>query len=85
MAEKSIQQYLAFDNNVLTIKGIKRVVEIGERQAKFGLDGETLTVKGAGLNVVKLDREQGVVLLEVKTLASLAWRKGALSLKGLFR
>ena len=80
-----MQQYLAFDNNVLTIKGIKRVVEIGERQATFGLDGETLTVKGAGLNVVKLDREQGVVLLEVKTLASLAWRKGALSLKGLFR
>ena len=85
MAEKSMQQYLAFDNNVLTIKGIKRVVEIGERQATFELDGETLTVKGAGLNVVKLDREQGVVLLEVKTLASLAWRKGALSLKGLFR
>ncbi len=85
MAEKTLQQYISFDNSVLTIKGIKQVVEIGERQATFKLEGDTLTVRGSGLNVIKLDREQGVVLLEVKTLTSLVWRQGGLSLKGLLR
>ena len=75
----------SFDNNVLTVKGVAQVVEISEKQAIFKLENNTLTVKGSGLNVTRLDREQGVVVLDVSTLSSLTYRQGGISLKGLFR
>ena len=77
---------LNFDNNVLTVKGVEQVVEISEKEAQFKLADSTLAVKGNGLNVTKLDKEQGIVVLEVGSLTSLIYRAHALSgLKGLFR
>ena len=75
----------SFDNNVLTVKGIAQVVEISEKEAIFKLESNTLTVKGGGLNVTKLDREQGVVIMEVATLSGLTYRQSGMNLKGLFR
>lgn len=77
---------LSFDNNTLTIKGVEQVVQISEKEAQFKLAESSLTVKGSGLNVVKLDKEQGVVVLEVGSLSQLTYRAHALSgIKGLFR
>ena len=74
-----------FDNNTLTVRGVKQVVEISERQATFKLDGNTLTVRGSGLNVTRLDKEQGVVVLELTALAGISLRQGGINIKGLFR
>ena len=84
MAEKE-KHSLVYDNNTLTVRGIAQVIGISEKEAQFKLSDKTLWVKGAGLNVTKLDKEQGVVVLEVGTLTSLTYRQGGLSLKGLFR
>ncbi len=75
---------LCFENDLLTIKGVLQVVEVDEREGQFKLPNATLVVKGSGLNIVKLDKEQGVVVLEVKTLSVLNYKQGV-SLKGLFR
>ena len=79
------QHSFSFDNNVLTVKGVAQVVEISEKQASLKLTNDTMTVKGSGLNIVKLDKEQGVVALEVSTLSSISFRQSGVSLKGLFR
>ena len=79
------QLSFSFDNNLLTVKGVQQVVEISEKQAVFKLDGNTMTVRGSGLNVIKLDKEQGVVVLEVSALSGITLRQGGVSLKGLFR
>ena len=79
------QHSFIFDNNTLTVKGVAQVVEISEKEAVFKLEHNTLTVKGSGLNVIKLDREQGVVVLEVSALTSLSYRQSGVSIKGLFR
>ena len=79
------QHSFSFDNNLLTVKGVKQVVAISEKEATFKLDNNTLTVRGSGLNVTKLDKEQGVVALEVATLSSLTYRQSGLNIKGLFR
>lgn len=77
---------LIFDNNTLTIKGVEQVVQISEKEAAFKLADQTLTVKGSGLNVTKLDKEQGVVALEVSAIQSITYRANALAgIKGLFR
>ena len=77
---------LIFDNNTLTIKGIEQVVGISEKEAQFKLSDSTLSIKGSGLNVTKLDKEQGVVSLEVGALSSITYRANALAgFKGLFR
>ncbi len=83
MAE-SAKTSFSFDNNVLTLRRVTQVVEISERQAVLKTS-ETFTVRGSGLNVIKLDKDQGVVVLEVKTLDSISLRRGAASIKGLFR
>lgn len=84
MAEK--QHSLTFDNNMLTVKGVQQVVEISEKEAQFKLSDNSMTVKGSGINVTKLDKEQGVVILEVASIASITYRANALSgIKGLFR
>ena len=79
------QHSFNFDNNVLTVKGVAQVVEISEKQASLKLTNDTMTVKGNGLNIVKLDKEQGVVALEVSALSSISFRQSGVSLKGLFR
>ena len=77
---------LTFENHLLTINGIEQVVAISEKEANFKLSDNSLTVKGSGLNVTKLDKEQGVVVLEVGALSSITYRANALGgLKGLFR
>ena len=85
MAERELQHSLVYDKNTLTVRGIQQVVEISEKEAQFKLSNSTLFVRGSGLNVTKLDKEQGVVVLEVTSLASLNYRQGGMSLKGLFR
>ena len=85
MAEKELQHSLVYDNNTLTVRGIEQVVEISEKEAQFKLSNNTLFVKGNGLNVTKLDKEQGVVVLEVASLTSLTYRQSGISFKGLFR
>ena len=85
MAEQQ-KHSLIFDNKMLTIKGVEQVVQISDKEAVFKLADQTLTVKGSGLNVVKLDKEQGVVVLEVTSIQSITYRANALSgIKGLFR
>lgn len=84
MAEKT--HSLIFDNKTLTVKGVVQVVAISDKEAVFKLSDNTLTVKGNGLNVTKLDKEQGVVVLEVTEITSITYRANALSgIKGLFR
>ena len=85
MSEKDKQHSLVYDNNTLTVRGIVQVVEISEKEAQFKLATNTLCVRGSGLNVTKLDKEQGVVALEVTSISSLTYRQSGLSLKGLFR
>lgn len=75
---------LHFESESLTINGILQVVEMDEKEARFKLEGSTLCVKGSGLNIVKLDKEQGNVLLQVKTLTSVTYKQ-TIGIKGLFR
>ena len=84
MAEKV--HSLIFENNSLTVKGVEQVVAISEKEATFKLPNDTMTVNGSGLNVTKLDKEQGIVVLEVTQITSITYRAHALSgIKGLFR
>ena len=75
---------LCYQNDILTLNGVVQVVEVDEREGAFKLDNGTMVVKGTGLNIIKLDKEQGVVLLETKSIASIVYKQ-TLSLKGLFR
>lgn len=81
---EGLKHSLCYDNNLLTVKGVRQVVEIGERQAVFKLEGDLLTVRGGGLNVTKLDKEQGIVVFEVKNISSLSYRQAGI-IKGLFK
>lgn len=86
MAEKTEKAHsLSFSNNVLVVNGVTQVVEISEKEAQLKLSKGMLIVKGTGLNVVKLDREQGIVQLETQSVQSLTYRQSGASLKGLFR
>ena len=86
MAEKEKQTYsLACEHNVLTVRGVTQVVEITEREAQLKLTGNSLFIKGNGLNVTKLDKDSGVVVMEYSSLSTLSFRQGAPSFKGLFR
>lgn len=80
MAEK---QSFAYDGKTINIVGVVRVVQISEKECVFRLDGQTLAVKGDGLNVVRFDKERGEVALETDKLSSVTYRGGA-TLKGLF-
>ena len=80
MAEK---QSFAYDGKTINIVGVVRVVQISEKECVFRLDGQTLAVKGDGLNVVRLDKERGEVALETDKLSSVTYRGGA-TLMGLF-
>jgi hypothetical protein len=75
---------LCFANNTLTINGVVQVVEVDEKEAHFKLEKCSLVIKGVGINIAKLDKDQGVVVLEVKSLASVVYKQTP-TLKGLFR
>ena len=75
---------LCFANDTLTINGVVQVVEVDEKEAHFKLEKCTLVIKGAGLNIAKLDKGQGVVILEVKSIANIVYKQTSM-LKGLFR
>ena len=83
MAEK--QHSLTYCNNTLTINGITQVISISSKEAELKLEKNTLFVKGSGLNVSRLDKEQGVVVLETQSISSLTYRQSGFSVKGLFR
>lgn len=84
MAEK--QSYsLCCDNNLLTVKGVSKVIEITDKEAQLKLASNTLYVKGGGINITRLDKEQGAVALEFTSLSSLSFRQSGVNLKGLFR
>ncbi|MCM1195245.1 MAG: hypothetical protein NC332_04850 [Firmicutes bacterium] len=87
MAEKVEKQrhYLCCDNGILTIKGVTKALEITEREAQFKLAYDTVIIKGVALNVTRLDKEQGVVVMEYASLTSVAFRQNGMSIKGLFR
>lgn len=83
MSEK--QHSLTYANNTLTINGVCKVISISAREAELNLDKTTLFIKGSGINVCKLDKEQGVVVLETQSVASITYRQSGLGVKGLFR
>lgn len=76
---------LSYSNGVITVNGVVKVVSVSEKEAQFKLSESLLFIKGSGLNVTKLDREQGLVQLEAGNVQSFTYRQGGLSFKGLFR
>lgn len=75
---------LHFQDSTLTVTGVTQVVEVDEQEARLKLDSSTLCIKGSGLNIVKLDKDQGTLLLQVKTLTSATYKQ-TVGIKGLFR
>lgn len=72
-----------YDGKTISVAGVVKVVQISEKECVFKLDGTTLTIRGDGLNVTRLDKERGEVVMESDKLHSAVYRGGA-SLKGLF-
>ena len=66
---------LNFDGKTLGIEGVSKVVEISDKECLFKLADKTLAVKGSGLNVVRLDRTEGVVVLETEQFERIVWMK----------
>ena len=87
MAEKEKQTYsLCCENNAITIKGVTKVIEISDKEAQLQLSNRTLVIRGDGINITRLDKEQGVVCLDFASLTSISFKQsGGLGLKGLFR
>ena len=87
MSEKTTERAhsLTYCNNVLSVFGVVSVLEISEREAQLKLSHSTLWIKGTGLNVVKLDREQGTVQLETQSVSQMVYRQSGLGLKGIFK
>lgn len=83
MAEK--QHSLRYENGLLTVCGVMQVISISEKEAEFKLENGLFVVRGSGLNVTRLDKEQGVVALEAKAVSSMTYRNGGFNLKGLLR
>ena len=76
---------LIYDNNALTVKGVTQVVAISEKEASLKIDGKTLVIRGSGLNVTRLDKEEGVVAFEVTSVSSMTYRSSGAGLTGLFK
>ena len=76
---------LTYQNNLLTVSGVQQVVEVSESHAQLKLSNQTLIVRGNGLNIVKLDKAEGVVQLETQRVQQLTYRQGGAGLKGLFK
>lgn len=76
---------LNYSNGIVTVNGVVQVIEITERESQLKMDGCTLFIKGSGLNVTKLDKEQGIVVMEAQSIASFIYRNTGLNVKGLFK
>ena len=83
--ERKLPHSLTYVNGTVTVNGVVKVIAVSEREAQFKLSESTLVIKGTGLNVTKLDREQGLVQLETGTVQSFSYRQNGLNIKGLFR
>ena len=83
--ERKLPHSISYANGVITVNGVIKVVSVSEKEAQLKLTDGTLTIKGAGLNVAKLEREQGLVQLEVESVQSFTYRQGGMNFKGLFR
>ena len=77
---------LTYQNNLLTISGVVQVVEVSASMAQLQLSQQTLVVRGSGINIVKLDKAEGVVHLETQRVQQITYRQGGgAGLKGLFK
>lgn len=87
MPEKTTERShsLNYCNNILSVCGVVSVLEISEREAQLKLSRATLCIKGSGLNVIKLDREQGTLQLETQSVSQMVYRQNGLGLKGIFK
>lgn len=83
MAEK--HHSLVYENNVVTVKGVVSVTEIAEKEAVIKLEKNTLVIRGKGINIAKLDKEQGVIVLETADVQSFTYRAAGVNFKGLFK
>lgn len=83
--ERKLPHSLSYSNGTVTVNGVIKVVAVSEKEAQFKLSESSLSIKGSGLNVTKLDREQGVVQLEAGNVQSFTYRQNGVGLKGLFR
>ena len=75
---------LCLQDDTLTINGVVKVIQITEHEAEFKLESNNVCVKGNGLSLSKLDKEHGVVVMDVVGVSSITYRQG-ISAKGLFR
>ncbi len=84
---KQTQPYVIHcENNLLTVSGVAKVIEITEREAQLKLTSTTLSVKGDGINITSLNNDKGVVTLQYSLLSSLSFKgTGTVGLKGLFK
>lgn len=86
MSEKIERPHsLNYQGNLLTICGVAQVVEVSATTAQFKLNGCTLVLRGTGLNIVKLDKAEGIVQLETQHVQQITYRQGGTGLKGLFK
>ena len=83
--ERTLPHSISYANNIITVNGVVKVIAISEKEAQLKLSESALTIRGSGLNVTKLDREQGLVQLESTGVQSFTYRQSGMSFKGLFR
>ena len=83
-SERKLPHSISYAGGVVTINGVTKVIAVTEREAQLKLSDGALTVKGTGLNVIKLDREQGLVQLEAASIQSFTYRHTGIGFKGLF-
>ncbi len=75
---------VTYCDNIITFNGVTSVSALTEREAVLRLDGQTVTVRGSGLNVTSIDKDKGVAVIEVEKLVSVTYKDG-FSLKGLLK
>lgn len=65
MEEKTkISRSLNYSNGILTLSGVKEVVEFSEKEVEIALFDKGLVIKGNGLKVSSFDAESGNLKLE---------------------
>ena len=84
-SERKLPHSISYNNGTITVNGVVKVIAVSEKEAQLKLSESLLAIRGSGLNVTKLDREQGLVQLEVANVQSFTYRQSGISFKGLFR
>ncbi len=79
------QHSLSYTANTLSLQGITKVIQITPTEAQFSTEDSVIVVKGADLNISKLDNQTGTVTLQMTALASITYKQKSAGLKGLFR